>query len=101
MRGAWLCCAAMLTKTLSILLVAVSLSFVAGCGGAGSSCLPAVAANNVTCPASVFVDATASDPVCLAAGGVAICRRANDALCHPRNGGSFPDGCLLKNQEQV
>jgi hypothetical protein len=91
----------MVTKNLYVLLVAFFLSFVAGCGGVGSSCLPALPANSMICPTGVFIDATATDPVCLAAGGVAICRGNSDAICYRCNGSSFSDGCLIKNAEQT
>jgi hypothetical protein len=87
-------------NALAVVVALASLTCIAGCGGS-NGCLPAVAVNSTSCPAGVFIDATASDPVCLAAGGVAICRGDSDALCYRCNGGSFMDGCLIKNQHQT
>jgi hypothetical protein len=87
-------------KNALVAAVALSLAFVAGCGG-GNGCLPAVAANSSACPSGVFVDATATDPVCLATGGIAVCRGDDDAICYRCTGGSFKDGCLIKNQQQT
>jgi hypothetical protein len=90
----------MLMKNICAALIVASLTLVSGCGG-GNGCLAAIAANSTSCPANVFIDATASDPVCLAAGGVAICRGDADAICYRCTGASFSDGCLIKNQTQT
>jgi hypothetical protein len=90
----------MLIKNFCAALAVAALACVAGCGG-GNGCLPAVVANSKPCPTGVFIDATATDPVCLATGGIAICRGDSDAICYRCNGASFTEGCLIKNQEQT
>ncbi len=72
----------------------------AGCGG-GTGCLPAQQQNQYMCPPNIFIDATASDPVCLSSGGQPICRGDIDAVCYRCNGAAFTDGCVIKNQQQT
>jgi hypothetical protein len=77
----------------------VTLLPLAGCGGNG--CLPAVSANSASCPASVYIDAAQTDPLCLNKSGVAICRGDNDAVCYLCTGAKFSDGCVVKEQTQT
>jgi hypothetical protein len=86
----------MLKHVLFALALAVAAAGANGCGG-GSGCLPAQQQNQYMCPPNIFIDATASDPVCLGTGGNAICRGDNDAVCYHCNGGAFTDGCFIKS----
>jgi hypothetical protein len=78
------------------LAFALAAFVVAGCGNGSSSCLPAMPAA-APCPAGIIVDASTTDPICLSASGLPLCR-GNDAVCYICSGGDFNDNCLIEDK---
>ena len=81
----------------AILVVAAVLA--AGCGN-GSDCLPAVA-SAAPCPSSTIVDTSVSDPICLSASGLPLCRGSDEADCYICSGSQFDDNCLVRAPQQT
>ncbi|MCU1280173.1 MAG: hypothetical protein JWM53_3719 [bacterium] len=73
--------------------------FAANCGN-GSDCLPAIA-GAAACPASTIIDTSVSDPICLSASGLPLCRGSEEADCYVCSGSQFDDNCLIRDPQQT
>ncbi len=71
----------------------------AGCGN-GNDCLPALP-SMAPCPTGTFIDASTTDPICLASSGVPLCRGAAEADCYVCSGAAFDDNCVITSPQQT
>jgi hypothetical protein len=69
----------------------------AGCG-AQSGCLPAIP-GTPACPDGTFIDASTTDPICLANGDPQC--RGNNATCYLCTGTDFPDNCTITAPQET
>jgi hypothetical protein len=83
----------------SAIVVLSVLGLVAGCDN-GSSCLPAIA-GAAECPSSTIVDTSVSDPICLSAGGLPLCRGGDNATCYICSGSDFTDNCVVHSSDDT
>jgi hypothetical protein len=79
------------------MVVLAVLGLVAGCDN-GSSCLPAIP-GAAECPSSTIVDTSVSDPICLSAGGLPLCRGGDNATCYICSSSDFTDNCLVHSSK--
>jgi hypothetical protein len=81
----------------NLLLVIIALGALSACSNQ-ETCLPA-AAPPAACPANVYIDASTTDPICLAKTGAPLCRGGDN--CYVCVGASFDDGCVINSAEQT
>ena len=82
----------------AVLLAGAIALAAAGCGDQ-SGCLPAIP-GTAACPDGTFIDASTTDPICLA-DGAPVCRGGANATCYICTGSTFPDNCTITAPQQT
>jgi hypothetical protein len=81
-----------------IILIA-SFLCAAACGSS-SDCLPAVP-TAAACPSGTYIDASATDPICLSTSGLPLCRGSANANCYVCTGAAFDDNCTITSPQMT